>query len=66
MFAKKCPKKDEIYIFDNPVSMTFCMQIIFKNLFAKLTTESGSKQRFSLLQEKVVIYQCACGLRQLI
>ena len=55
-----------------------CLQIIFKNFFAKLvqsvslcqafqktksyqnlTTESGSKQRFSLLQEKAVV-QAVC------
>jgi len=38
-----------------------CMLIICKNFFAELvhsvslTTENGSKQRFSLLKEKVVI-----------
>ena len=52
--------------------LTGCLQIICKNVFVKLvqsvslcqkaksyqnlTTESGSKQWFSLLQEKVVIH----------
>ena len=53
--------------------LTGCLQIIYENFFAKLvqsvslchrlsknlTTESGSKQRFSLLQEKAVI-QAVC------
>ena len=53
--------------------LTACMQIICKNFFPvsfllafqkakfyqNLTTESGSKQRFSLLQEKLVI-QAVC------
>ena len=38
--------------------LTGCTQIICKNLL-NLTTESGSKQRYSLLQEKVVI-QAVC------
>ena len=34
--------------------------------YQNLTSGSGLKQRLSLLQKKVVIQACACGLRQLV
>ena len=57
MFAKKlCPKKWKIIHFwkalDHAISN---MQKKFAKFYQNLTSGSGSKQRFSLLQEKAVI-----------
>ena len=68
---KKMPKKDKIYVDHAITNMQKCLckicaiRFLMFQAFQKaknypnLTTESGSKQRFSLLQEKAVI-QAVC------
>jgi len=72
---KICPKNEKLYIFEKPLTMPFqiCkkiskifnnLKISFDRLFANnlqffFASENGSKQRFSLLQEKAVI-QAMC------
>ena len=57
-----------LQFFCKTYAIRFLMSKAFQKakIYHNLTSGSGSKQGFSLFQEKQSFRQCACGLRQLV